>query len=138
MLGYYNELLALVRQYRHYSVLGHLDLIARYDDAPEDYPFELLRPVLTQILTAVIAGGRGIEVNTSSRRYGLTGLTPSRQILSLYRELGGSILTLGSDSHKPEHLGAYLAETMAELRELGFTRFCTFRGMEPVFHDLEG
>ena len=54
-----------------------------------------------KILKTVIADGKGIEVNTSSYRYGLSDLTPSRDILKLYWELGGQILTIGSDSHKP-------------------------------------
>lgn len=132
---YYAELLALVRQYHDYSVLGHLDLIARYDPAGS-YPFEALKPILTEILQTVIADGKGIEVNTSSHRYGLADLTPARDILRLYRELGGRILTIGSDSHKPAHLGAYIDQTKQELRELGFTEFCTFEKMQPVFHTL--
>lgn len=132
---YYAELLALVRQYHDYSVLGHLDLIARYDPAGS-YPFEAIKPILTEILQTVIADGKGIEVNTSSHRYGLADLTPARDILRLYRELGGRILTIGSDSHKPAHLGAYIDQTKQELRELGFTEFCTFERMQPVFHSL--
>lgn len=132
---YYQELLELVRQYHHYSVLAHLDLINRYDPAGP-YPFEKIKPVLTEILKTVIADGKGIEVNTSSHRYGLADLTPSRQILSLYRDLGGTILTIGSDSHKKEHLGAYIRETMKELSEMGFRRHCTFAEMKPIFHDL--
>lgn len=132
---YYAELLALVRQYHDYSVLGHLDLIARYDPAGS-YPFEAIKPILTEILQTVIADGKGIEVNTSSHRYGLADLTPARDILRLYRELGGRILTIGSDSHKPSHLGAYIDQTKQELRELGFTEFCTFEKMQPVFHTL--
>lgn len=130
---YYEELLALVRRYRHYSVLAHPDLIARYDSAGP-WPFEKLRPILTEILKTVIADGKGIEVNTSCHRYGLKDLTPSRDILRLYRELGGTVLTIGSDSHKKEHLGAFIRETMDELKEMGFEQFCTFEGMKPVFH----
>lgn len=129
---YYEELLALVRRYRHYSVLAHPDLIARYDSAGP-WPFEKLRPILTEILKTVIADGKGIEVNTSCHRYGLKDLTPSRDILRLYRELGGTVLTIGSDSHKKEHLGAFIRETMDELKEMGFEQFCTFEGMKPVF-----
>lgn len=132
---YYEEMLALVQQYHDYSVLGHLDLLSRYDPAGP-YPFERLRPVLTEILRTVIADGKGIEVNTSCYRYGLQDLTPAREILRLYRELGGTILTIGSDSHKKEHLGAHLARAQRELRALGFTRFCTYRRMKPVFHPL--
>lgn len=134
---YYQELLALVEQYHDYSVLGHLDLISRYDKQTV-LPFENVRPLVTEILKTVIADGKGIEINTSSRRYGLSDLTPSREILTLYRELGGSILTIGSDCHKPIHLGAYLRETQKELLDLGFRYHCTYEGMVPQFHKLEG
>lgn len=132
---YYEEILALVKQYHHYSVLGHLDLISRYDKAGY-YPFEKIRPIVTEILKTVIADGKGIEVNTSSYRYGLSDLTPSRNILRLYRELGGTILTIGSDGHKKEHLGFYIQETKQELLKLGFSKFCTFDKMKPIYHEL--
>ena len=112
-----------------------MDLITRYDNAGT-YPFERLKPVLAKILKTVIVDGKGIEVNTSSHRYGLADLTPSREILKLYRELGGRILTIGSDSHKPEHLGAFIDETKQELKTLGFKEFCTFDKMKPIYHPL--
>lgn len=132
---YYEELLAVVQQYQGYSVLGHLDLITRYDKQGV-YPFERVRPLVEAILRRVIADGKGIEVNTSSHRYGLTDTTPSVAILQLYRELGGTILTIGSDSHAPAHLGTYIGEARALLRDLGFRQFCTFERMQPVFHPL--
>ena len=71
--AYYNELLEVVSHYSGYSVLGHLDLIKRYDPAGI-YPFEKNRDVIAEILTRAIADGKGIEVNTSSFRYGLPDL----------------------------------------------------------------
>ena len=132
---YYEEMLYLVQNYHNYSVLGHMDLITRYDKAGV-YPFEKLKPILTKILKTVIADEKGIEVNTSSNRYGLKDLTPSRDILKLYKELGGKIITIGSDSHKPEHLGAFVDETKEELKALGFEQICTFDKMKPVYHNL--
>lgn len=132
---YYEELLYLVQNYYHYSVLGHMDLIHRYDKEGI-YPFEKIKPIVTEILKIVIANGKGLEVNTSSQRYGLADLTPSRDILKLYRQLGGNIITLGSDSHKPEHLGAWIDETKKELKLLGFNEFCTFDKMKPIYHQL--
>lgn len=110
--------------------------IEKYEKLFARYPFEKLKPILTKILKTVIADGKGIEVNTSSHRYGLSELTPSRDILKLYRELGGHILTIGSDSHKPEHLGAFIDETKQELKTLGFQEFCTFDKMKPIYHQL--
>lgn len=132
---YYEEILALVKQYHNYSILGHLDLISRYDKAGY-YPFEKIRPLVTEILKIVIADGKGIEVNTSSYRYGMPDLTPSRNILKLFRELGGTIITIGSDSHKKEHLGFHIQETKQELIKLGFSHFCTFDKMKPIYHEL--
>ncbi|WP_077611763.1 histidinol-phosphatase HisJ family protein [Clostridium sp. Marseille-P2415] len=132
---YYKEMLNLVKNYKNYSVLGHMDLIVRYDKAGI-YPFEKVKPYVEKILKIVIEDGKGIEVNTSSHRYGLRDMTPSRDIMKLYRDLGGKIITIGSDSHKPEHLGAYIQETKEILRDLGFHSFCTYERMKPVFHDI--
>lgn len=57
-------------------------------------------------------------------------------MLADYRELGGKIITIGSDNHKPEHLGAYIKETKELLKSLGYTQFCTYKNMSPIFHDL--
>ncbi len=132
---YYEEILNLVKGYQHYSVLGHLDLIVRYDEMGV-YPFSDIKPYVEAILREVIRNGKGIEVNTSSYRYGLTDTTPSRDILRLYKELGGRIITLGSDSHKSDHLGAYMEETKELLKSIGFDSFCTYDKMQPVFHEL--
>lgn len=134
-IRYYEELLELVRLYKNYSVLGHVDLIARYDKAGA-FPFERIKPILAEIFRQVVSDGKGIELNTSYHRYGLKDSTPSRAILELYRDLGGRILTVGSDSHKPEHLGAYIREGQSLLKELGFREICTFEKMEPIFHPL--
>lgn len=132
---YYEEILHVIRKYKDYSVLGHLDMITRYD-LMGIYPFEKTRDIITEILKQVIKDGKGIEVNTSCHRYGLTDLTPSKNILRLYKELGGEIITIGSDTHKPEHLAAYIPETLKELKGLGFSSICTFQNMKPIFHPL--
>ena len=133
--GYYEALLELVHSYHSYSVLGHLDLIVRYDKAGV-YPYKKVEPIIEEILKTVIADGKGIELNTSSHRYKLTDLTPSRDILRMYRQLGGEIITIGSDSHEPHHLGAYIDESREILKSLGYKYFCTYEKMEPRFHAL--
>lgn len=133
--AYYQEIYEVMKRYDHYSVLGHLDAIKR-DDRCGIYPFEQSKDIITQILRHAIAHGKGIEVNTSNFRYQLPDLTPCKDILRLYHELGGTILTLGSDSHKEEHLAAHFPHVISELKKIGFTKYCTFEGMSPIFHDL--
>jgi histidinol-phosphatase (PHP family) len=80
---------------------------------------------------------KGIELNTSSWKYGLPDTQPSRDILRLYKDLGGRIITVGSDAHTSARMGDHLEEAYRILRdEIGFTHICTFDKMEPVFHSL--
>lgn len=132
---YYEELLQLVKNYQHYSVLGHLDLIIRYDKMGI-YPFSKVKHYVEEILAEAIKNGKGIEINTSSHRYGLTDSTPSVEILKMYRDMGGQIVTLGSDSHAPSHLGTYMEEAKELLKGIGFRQFCTYEKMRPIFHEL--
>ena len=133
-LGYYQEIYSCIHQYNDYSVLGHLDLIQRYNK--KRYPFEKSKDIITEILKKIIKENKGIEVNTSSFAYKLEDLTPSRDILSLYYELGGKIITIGSDAHNAKSVGSHIALIQQELKNIGFRYFCTFDKMKPVFHEL--
>lgn len=132
---YYEEMLYVVENFDEYSVLGHLDMIQRYDKQGY-YPFENVKEIITSILKRVIQQGKGIEVNTSCYRYGLTDMTPSKDILKLYKSLGGTILTIGSDSHQEDHVGFHIQETKEILKDLGFTSFCTFDKGKAIHHSL--
>ena len=134
-MQHYEEMLHVVQKFENWSVIGHVDHIKRYDPLGP-WPDENCRDIVAEIFKETIRRDKGIELNTSSIRYGLSDLTPSTEMLRLYRDLGGRILTIGSDSHKPEHLGAHIPAMRERLKELGFTEFCTFDHMEPAFHKL--
>ena len=132
---YYFEIQEVISKFKDYSVLGHLDLIKRYDKAGF-YPFENVSEFVSDILKTAIHDGKGIEINTSSVRYGLPEWLPSKDILMLYKSLGGEIITFGSDAHNEKQLGAFIPQAMNELKEYGFRYFCTFDKMKPIFHKL--
>lgn len=133
--AYYAAIYEVVKRYKNYSVLGHLDMIKRYDPFGE-YPDDCIMEIVERILHQVIADGKGIEVNTSCFAYGLADLTPSRRILELYRQMGGRIVTIGSDAHDAVRLGDHVQEVKRILKEIGFSGFCTFENMEPVYRPL--
>lgn len=133
--SYFEEIDQVICNYKQYSCLSHLDLFKRYDPDGE-YPDVHNEQLIKKILKQAISDGKGIEVNTSSFRYGLSDLTPSRTILKWYLELGGKIITIGSDSHQEAHLYAHIDEVKAILKEIGFSEFCTFEKMKPIFHKL--
>src|SRR5699024_2990012 len=131
---YYEELLFCVENYEAYTILGHLDLVKRYTDEIVEHDFHDL---IQQIFKEIIPKGNGIEVNTSSYRYGMTSGMPSVDILKLYKELGGEIITLGSDSHTETTLAYQFEQTLATLDELGFKYIATFNQQEPTFHPIK-
>lgn len=133
--AYYTAIYDVMLRYKLYSVLGHLDMIKRYDPCG-DYPDERILPLAEKIMRQAIADEKGIEVNTSTLRYGMPGTSPSRRLLELYHDLGGRILTIGSDSHDTTHLADLIPEVQDMLKEIGFREICTFEHMEPVFHRL--
>ena len=131
---YFDDLLA-VAKWGRFSVIGHLTLPVRY----------MLRRGLPQpdlaacgdridgVLRCLAETGRGLECNTSK---GGSPRLPEGDILRRYRELGGEIITLGSDAHTPECVGAGIREAQELLRECGFRYVCTFRERKPIFHKL--
>ena len=130
---YLDEMLALARWGR-FSVLGHLTLPLRYfnENLGMHMTFKGFEEQVAEIFKCIIPAGRGIELNTNR---GHTPL-PDEPILRLYRDLGGEIITLGSDAHTPEYVGCAITDRQALLRACGFDYFATFDRLVPVYHKL--
>ena len=131
------DYLALVKRTAEcgqYDVLGHLTLPLRYLNENRGFhlSFDPFESEVEDILRTVVRSGRGIELNTNR---GNTPL-PDEKWLRMYRDLGGEIITLGTDAHTPEFVGCAVRERQALLRRCGFTRFCTFEKRQPIWHDL--
>ena len=94
--------------------------------------YDDLRDLSDQLLKLVIETGHGIEVNTSS--YATHGCpVPGFDYVKRYRELGGEILTLGSDAHQPADVARYFDDALEGIRACGFKYLTTFRQMKPSF-----
>lgn len=134
---YFESILENIRAFSGFDVYGHLDYIVRYcpDKSflyrPEDY-----MDIIDECLRALIAKGKGLEVNTAGLKYGLGHPHPHSTILRRYRELGGEILTVGSDAHSPEHLAWDFSKIPALLLSCGFEYVTTFTKHQPEFHKL--
>lgn len=133
----FSETIQNLESVESFDVLGHIDYVVRYGKhQAKSYSYEQYREVLDEILMKVIVSGRGIEVNTAGWKYGLEFCHPHPDILKRYRELGGEILTIGSDGHRPEHVAYEFAKAEELLRECGFSYYTQFRNRKPVFQHL--
>jgi histidinol-phosphatase (PHP family) len=117
---YFHEVAELVRG-GGFHVLAHLDVLKRY--TPSWYPqfdAERYREEILTILENLIEKGIGLEINTSGLRFGLKETLPSRTILSWYKNMGGEIITIGSDSHRVVDLASGLWDGYELAKGLGF------------------
>lgn len=130
----YLEELAAVAKLGGFNVLGHLTLPVRYFNEMRGFhvSFDPYEDAIRGIFRTLIEAGQGIELNVNR---GSTPL-PDAKWLTIYRQMGGEVITLGTDSHSPEFVGGSIRERQALLRECGFQRFCTFEKQQPVWHEL--
>ena len=78
----------------------------------------------------------GLECNTGGFKYGLGHPNPTEQILTRYHEMGGEIVTLGSDAHAPQHLAYDFNRAAMLLKECGFQYYTIFKNRKPKFLPL--
>lgn len=133
--NFYKCMYDCLSDYKDYSVLGHFNVIDRYIPFEPDY--RDVMDLIKEILKMIISDGKGMEFNTSSYRYGMgENTTPSSDILKMYHELGGEIITIGSDAHKPEYIAMDFDKAKKILNEKGFKYFATFENMKPSMRKL--
>ena len=123
-----------VKDASNFDVLGHMDYVVRYGHNREkDYSYKKYADYLDEILRLIIQNGKGIEVNTSGWKYGLPFAHPHQDILKRYKELGGELLTIGSDGHRPEHVAYDFHKVKDYLKDCGFEYYTEFRQRKPYF-----
>ena len=129
--GYFKKVLE-VSEKGEYDILGHIDLLKRYAfELLGNYEFHDFKGILSEILENVIRRGKAIEVNTSGLDSGAKELFPSIEVLKLYKELGGKLITIGSDAHNTEKLGNNYAIAVEALESLGFKEYYYYKRRKP-------
>ena len=133
---YYAELLDVVDA-GGFDVIGHIDVPKRAGFSIENgYDSNDYEEPLRAVLRAAIERGIGIEINTGTARRPVGKPSPDLPVLQWYRELGGEIVTVGSDAHRPEHIGYRFDDARELLDAAGFTAITRFEGRKATFIDL--
>ena len=133
---YLEETLECVRLHEDFDVLAHLTYIAktRCHKAPRPVPYGEHRQLIDEILRTLARKEKGLEMNTSGiSRCG--DFLPGAEYFRRFRELGGQIVTIGSDAHSCDRVGEHSYEACQILRDI-FGYVCTFEDRKPVFHKL--
>ena len=109
------------------DIVGHMEYANRrgvtvygpYDPSP-------YRGAVTEIADRMIARGVALEINTAGLRQGV-GLTyPCAEHVALFAERGGRLLSIGSDSHRPDDLAASYSTAVRLALDSGLTEVCSW------------
>lgn len=131
---YYEAILENLATDVDFDVYGHLDYIVRYlPSKGKTVSYEKYADLIDEILRKLMEKGKGIEMNMAGYKYGLGHPNPTEDILRRYRELGGEIITIGSDGHKPEQIAWDYRRVPELLKNAGFEYYAVFRNRKPEF-----
>ncbi|NLZ45825.1 MAG: histidinol-phosphatase HisJ family protein [Clostridiales bacterium] len=133
----YLEILNLAK-WGKFDVLGHLTYTLRYieGDAGIKVDMTLFDDIIEEIFKTIIQNGNGIEINTSGLRQKYGQPFPTPNYVKMYKDLGGEILTLGSDAHRPEDIGKGIKEGTEIAKICGFKYIAYYKERKPNFIKL--
>lgn len=125
-----------VREHQDFDVLAHLTFLMKspYNPVRAPLSYDAHREVLDEILLTLAQKGKGLEMNTSGVDRSV-GFLPTVDFFRRFKELGGEIVTVGSDAHRSERVGQYCPEAAKMLGEI-FGYVCTFQDRKPIFHKI--
>lgn len=133
---YLEEIYHCVLVHEDFDVLGHLTYVCKsiHNPTREPVPFSQYQDITDEIMKNLVTKGKGLEINTSGvDRCG--DFLPTADFLRRFKELGGEIVTIGSDAHDVERVGQYAPQALDILKEI-FGYVCTFEKRKPIFHKL--
>ena len=134
---YFKEIITNIKSFPAFDTYGHLDYIVRYGPTKDTrYSYEKYRDIFDNLLLALIERQKGLEINTGGLKYGLKQLHPITDVIKRYRQLGGEIITLGSDAHHPENLQKEFSLAREILVDCGFQYHTIFRKRKAEFIPL--
>ncbi len=135
---FFDETLENLKLFTDYDVLGHLDYVSRYvPKGDTTYSYEAFKEKIDRILIHLIENGKGLDLNSKALSADPEGEpNPSTAIIRRFKELGGTIITFGSDAHSPGKVACGFERMSKIALSCGFSEYYTFEKRKPIPHSL--
>ena len=133
---YFDDMLTMLKCV-DFDILAHLNCPERNirGQFKRDISLDRFADKIDAVLKELIRSGKALEVNTSG--YAMMGETlPSRDILQRYYDLGGYLVTLGSDAHTPTNAAAYFDEAIALIKKIGFKHLYYYDKRKAIQYEI--
>ena len=134
----FEQTLDNIKLFTDFDVLGHLDYVSRY--APKGdttYSYERFADQIDEILLYLIKNDKGLDFNSKLLGNDISLLpNPVPEVLKRYKELGGRIITIGSDAHTPGKVACGFEKMCKIAKSCGFDEYYTYKKRIPTPHAL--
>ncbi len=129
---YFDELIRMI-DFGGFDTLAHLTYPLRYlrNEQGGFYTFDPFIERVKEVYGKLIHKGISLELNCSGLRQSIGEVLPNKSLLDLYKQMGGELITIGSDAHSCEDLGKGLGDGLEILSEIGFTHYATYINRKP-------
>ena len=121
-------------EFGEFDVMAHLDIFRRV--LVDKYYFENNLSDWNEVADLLLEKDIGFEVNTSGMRFDGKDFYPSEKLISFLIKKGIRKITIGSDSHKYEHIGSNYEAAREFLKSNGIKRIFYFKKREAVPYPL--
>lgn len=132
---YIEEIYLNAKAFADFDVVAHIGYAARCAPFPLELKYSNHSDMLDTLFSYLIQNGKGIEINTSGYKYSASPI-PVLSIVRRYIEMGGEIITMGSDAHSADSVCYRFSDAIEFLKEAGAKYICSFDKRKPIFHSI--
>ena len=125
-LSYLKNVLLSVNAKFDFQIIGHIGYVIRnapYKNSMLNY--KEFKNIIDDILISIIEKQKVLEINTNIKRND-TKTLPTYEIVKRYYDLGGKLVTFGSDCHQAQRLGENYNFVKDMLLDIGFKQLIYF------------
>lgn len=139
LLRQYFEWELKLAEWARFDTLAHLTYPLRYIVGNYKKPVDMSKfsEIIDEILITLIKNQKALEINTAGLRQPIGVTSPDESILKRYKELGGKLITIGSDAHYAEHLGAGIEQGYELALKCGFDSVAVYQDRTPTMVPIE-
>jgi len=111
-----------------FTIMSHMDVLKRTGYGVYNNHFDIAEyeEYVRPVFAACIRRGIAPEINTSALRMPVNQTHPTLEAIRWYKEMGGELLSIGSDSHSPVQLGTGLDKAIQIAKDAGFTHLTRY------------
>lgn len=139
LLRQYFEWELKLAKWAKFDTLAHLTYPLRYivGNYGKNVDMSRFSEIIDEILLTLIRNKTALEINTAGLRKAIGVTSPDEDIIRRYKELGGKLITIGSDAHYAEHLGAGIEQGYELALKCGFDKVAVYQGRTPTLIPIE-